>query len=153
MSWKSWSCAALVLVGLVAICLVPALRPVKARMTSQPVWFSPVSKDSITIALGDQESEVVRELALTIKRRGPGVTKREAFTLASVGHFRIGADAYEWQGDLLFIWDDSVHAYLIVKDGRLGKCFDSLQSKHLPFDPTGITLPEWQDALHNLALR
>lgn len=152
MKRKSRSVAGFALIGLVAICCVLAMRRDKDHMRNEPVLFYPVSKSTNAISLHSQESIVIRELALAIKQRGSDVSKQDVFTLASIGYFKIGEDEFEWNRNLLFTWDDSIDAYLVLKDARLGKCFSLLQSKHVPFDPAEITVLEWQDALHNLAL-
>ncbi len=145
--------AALAVMGLIAICSVFALRHDKAHTKHQLVLFYPASKATAAICLTDRASEAVRELAFTIKQRGPTVAKQDVLTLASIGYFKIGEETLEWHSDLLFTWDASIEAYLVLKDARLGQCFALLRSRHVPFDPADVTLSEWQDALNNLAMR
>lgn len=124
-------------------------KPSAKERENVPVVFFPVSS-STPIPLDEADSAVISELAAKLRSGADGVVKHDVLTLASIGFFQLGRERFEWHGDVLYWWSDSEKVYKLLKDPRLGRCFDVVRAKYESFDPSQVTASAWSEALKSL---
>lgn len=158
MKHKKWKFP---LIPVVAVVLMLGVAVYLLNLTTATpeVYFYPASPNTNPIRLDRERTELILHLVGELRDRSANVTVRQVFLVAGIGRFRVDGVDYEWHRNLIFCWDrqrvlglweHGQGEYVIIKNDRLGRMYNSLRASHFEFDPSTISQEEWESLLNGL---